>query len=232
MVFQDPMSSLNPVHRVATQIAEAIRAHRPRLGETEATGEAVDLLRRVGIPDPERRARAFPHELSGGMRQRVMIAMAVANAPRLLIADEPTTALDVTVQAQILDLLADLRRETGMGLVFITHSLAVVAEIADTVAVMYAGEIVERGLVAEVFARPLHPYTRALLAAVPEGEAAPVGIPGNVPLPHAHPEGCRFAPRCALAVDACRAAPPPLEAAAPGRDVRCIRWAETSMAAQ
>jgi peptide/nickel transport system permease protein len=225
MVFQDPMSSLNPVHRVGDQVAEAIRAHRP-LPAGRARAEAVALLRRVGIADPERRARAFPHELSGGMRQRVMIAMAIANGPRLLIADEPTTALDVTVQAQILDLLADLRRETGMGLVFITHSLAVVAEIADEVVVMYAAQVVERGPVAAVFDDPRHPYTRALLAAVPEGEDAPQGIPGVVPQPHLFPAGCRFAPRCPRAAPACEAAPPPLEPIAPDHAVRCIRWAE------
>ncbi len=226
MVFQDPMSSLNPVHRVGDQVAEAVRAHRRGVSLSEAWTRAVELLRRVGIADPERRARAFPHELSGGMRQRVMVAMAVANGPKLLIADEPTTALDVTVQAQILDLLAALRRETGMALVFITHSLAVVSEIADSVVVMYAGQVVERGRVGAVFRDPLHPYTRALLAAVPEGEAPPQGIPGVVPQPHAFPAGCRFAPRCPHAIPACEAAPPALEEGAPGRFVRCIRHAE------
>jgi peptide/nickel transport system permease protein len=226
MIFQDPMSSLNPVHRVGDQVAEAILAHQPKLGGAEAQRRALDLFRRVGIADPERRMRVFPHEMSGGMRQRVMIAMALANRPRLLIADEPTTALDVTVQAQILDLLADLQRETGMGMVFITHSLGVVAEIADSVAVMYAGQVVERGSVEAVFRAPLHPYTRALLAAVPEGEHQPAGIPGVVPPPHAFPVGCRFAPRCPHAIAACEAGPPPLEEASPGRSTRCIRWAE------
>jgi peptide/nickel transport system permease protein len=221
MVFQDPMSSLNPVHRVGDQVAEAIRAHRD-VSAAAAAREAVDLLKRVGIADPERRARAFPHELSGGMRQRVMIAMAIANRPRLLIADEPTTALDVTVQAGILDLLAQLRRETGMGVVLITHSLGVVAETADEVVVMYAAQVVERGTVAEVFARPLHPYTRALLAAVPEGDAEPEGIPGVVPRPDAWPPGCRFAPRCTFATAACER--PQLLEQAGERLVRCIRW--------
>ncbi len=221
MVFQDPMSSLNPVHRVGDQVAEAIRAHR---ASPDADREAVALLKRVGIADPERRARAYPHELSGGMRQRVMIAMAIANRPRLLIADEPTTALDVTVQAAILELLAELRRETGMGVVLITHSLGVVAEVADEVVVMYAAQVVERGTVAEVFARPLHPYTRALLAAVPEGEAEPEGIPGVVPRPDAWPPGCRFAPRCPHARAVCER-PPVLEPAGE-REVRCLRWRE------
>ena len=223
MVFQDPMSSLNPVHRVGAQVAEAIGVHRALSAEA-ATREAVALLRRVGIADPERRARDYPHELSGGMRQRVMIAMAIANRPRLLIADEPTTALDVTVQAAILDLLAALRREEGMGLVLITHSLGVVAEVADDVVVMYAAQVVERGPVAEVFARPLHPYTRALLAAVPDGDAEPEGIPGVVPRPDAWPPGCRFAPRCGFATAVCTT-PPPLEERA-GNAVRCARWRE------
>ena len=225
MVFQDPMSSLNPVHRVGDQVAEAIRAHRD-VTPADARAEALALFRRVGIADPEGRLTAYPHELSGGMRQRVMIAMAIANRPRLLIADEPTTALDVTVQAQILDLLAELRRETGMALIFITHSLAVVAEIADRVAVVYAGQVVEQGPVAAVFARPLHPYTKALLAAVHEADAAPVGIPGVVPQPHLFHKGCRFAPRCPHAMEACTAAPPALEAPGDERAVRCIRWPE------
>jgi peptide/nickel transport system permease protein len=224
MVFQDPMSSLNPVHRVGGQIAEAILAHRPMSGSA-ARAEALALLRRVGIADPERRQDAYPHELSGGMRQRVMIAMAVANQPQLLIADEPTTALDVTVQAQILDLLADLKRDTGMSLIFITHSLGVVSEIADRVLVMYAGQMVEEGPVAEVFARPLHPYTRALLAAVADGGNKPAAIPGMVPPPHALPAGCRFQPRCAFAENAC-ASPQPVVRQAPQRQVRCRRAAE------
>ena len=225
MIFQDPMSSLNPVHRAGDQVAEAIRAHQD-VSVANAKARALDLFRRVGIADPERRLNAYPHELSGGMRQRVMIAMALANRPRLLIADEPTTALDVTVQAQILDLLAELKRETGTALIFITHSLAVVAEIADRVTVMYAGQVVEQGPVAQVFGTPLHPYTRALLGAVHESDAAPVGIPGVVPQPHAFPTGCRFSPRCAHAIAACGAAPPPLDEAAEDRLVRCIRWTE------
>ncbi|MDJ0389008.1 dipeptide/oligopeptide/nickel ABC transporter permease/ATP-binding protein [Roseomonas sp. E05] len=225
MVFQDPMSSLNPVYRTGAQVAEAIRAHQ-KISSDAAWKQAEALFRRVGIADPERRMRAYPHEMSGGMRQRVMIAMALANRPQLLICDEPTTALDVTVQAQILDLLAELQRETGTAIVFITHSLGVVAEIAQRVAVMYAGQVVEQGSVAEVFRDPLHPYTRALLAAVPEGDTQPAGIPGVVPPPHAFPKGCRFAPRCTHAVAACSAEPPVLDLAAPGHTVRCIRWTE------
>ena len=178
MIFQDPMSSLNPVHTVGTQVAEASRAHRS-VSKPAARAEALALFRRVGIADPERRLDAYPHELSGGMRQRVMIAIAVANRPALLIADEPTTALDVTIQAQILDLLADLRRESGMSLIFITHNLGIVSEIADRVVVMYAGHVVEQGPVADVFAAPLHPYTQALLAAVPREDATPDRDPGD-----------------------------------------------------
>ena len=224
MVFQDPMSSLNPVLRVAEQLGEAIRAHRTTGGNVHA--RCLALFRQVGIADPERRLRSYPHELSGGMRQRVMIAMALANNPRLLIADEPTTALDVTVQAQVLDLFAALKRDRATAVIFISHSLGVVAEIADRVLVMYAGSVVEQGATAPVFAHPLHPYTRALLAAVPDGLAMPSGIPGTVPPPHAMLPGCRFAPRCSRRVDACNAALPPLHEAAPGRLVRCIRWAE------
>ncbi len=228
MVFQDPMSSLNPVHRIGTQIAEAILAHRS-VSRRAAWREAVGLLAKVGIPDPERRAGSFPHELSGGMRQRAMIAVAIANRPKLLIADEPTTALDVTIQAQVLELLAGLKAETGMGLVFITHSLPVVAEIADRVVVMYAGEVVEHGPAADIFARPLHPYTSALLRCAPSDDGSlPEAIPGTVPLPHELPPGCAFAPRCVERRPACEVARPGLDAAAPGRETRCIRWRELS----
>ncbi len=230
MVFQDPLGSFNPVHRIGAQIGEAIRAHH-RVGLPTLSKRVTGLLQRVGIPDAARRARAFPHEMSGGMRQRAMIAIAVANDPRLLIADEPTTALDVTIQAQILDLLDRLRRERGMGLVFITHSLPVVAEIADRVVVMYAGEVVESGSAGEVFASPLHPYTRALLRSVPgEGSGLPEGIPGIVPLPHALPPGCTFAPRCAFRTPQCEAAPPRLEDVSGARATRCIRWRELAVA--
>ena len=222
MIFQDPLSSLNPVHRIGTQITEAIRAHR---ASRDASSEAVQLLRRVGIPDPEQRAASYPHELSGGMRQRAMIAMAIANNPHLLIADEPTTALDVTIQAQVLDLLADLKSERGMAVVLITHSLPVVAETADRVVVMYAGEVVEQGRAADVFARPLHPYTAALLRSAPRSDGSlPEPIPGMVPLPNALPAGCVFAPRCLLAAPECLAARPALVTPIEHRATRCIRW--------
>ena len=220
MVFQDSLSSMNPVHRVGDQIAEAIQTKGANLAPKE---QAIALLSRVGIPDPAARARAFPHEMSGGMRQRAMIAMSLARDPALLIADEPTTALDVTIQAQVLDLLAGLQRERGLAILFITHSLPVVAEIANRVAVMYAGQVMEEGPVAEVFARPRHPYTAALLASAPhEDGSLPTGIPGVVPLPHALPPGCSFAPRCPHCAPECDA-PPPLERDGP-RATRCIRW--------
>ena len=216
MVFQDSLSSMNPVHRVGRQITEALPARGAKAG-------AIDLLRRVGIPDAPARARLFPHEMSGGMRQRSMIAMAIARDPKLLIADEPTTALDVTIQAQVLELLASLQQERGMALVFITHSLPVVSEIAGRVAVMYAGQVVEEGPVADVFAHPLHPYTAALLASAPQPDGSlPTGIPGTVPLPHRLPPGCSFAPRCPHHLPVCDT-PPPLERFG-ARATRCVRW--------
>ncbi|MGI4939437.1 MAG: dipeptide/oligopeptide/nickel ABC transporter permease/ATP-binding protein [Janthinobacterium lividum] len=230
MVFQDPLSSLNPVHRVGWQVTEALRAHGS-LSSRAARGRAVDLLRQVGIPDPARRARAFPFEMSGGMRQRAVIAMAIAGGPGLLIADEPTTALDVTIQAQVLDLLATLGRERGMGLLFITHSLPVVAQVAGRVAVMYAGEIVEQGATESVLARPLHPYTAALIrSAPPEDGRMPEGIPGAVPPPYALPPGCVFAPRCPHCQPDCETAHPAMQDAGPGRATRCIRWRELAPA--
>jgi peptide/nickel transport system permease protein len=228
MVFQDPSSSLNPVHRIGDQVSEAIRAHH-QASRSETTASAVRLLTEVGLPDPRQRARAYPHELSGGQRQRAMIATAVANAPRLLVADEPTTALDVTIQAQILDLLAALKARGDMGLILISHNLAVVSEIADRVCVMYAGEIVEEGPVTEVFAHPRHPYTAALIASAPEGTNAQLSaIPGTVPLPHALPAGCTFAPRCGSAVEDCHTVKPAFVEVGPGRASRCLRWREVA----
>jgi oligopeptide/dipeptide ABC transporter ATP-binding protein len=233
VVFQDPSASLDPVFSIGAQIREVVRRHRP--GEDPAA-RAVALLRDVGIADPGRRIHAFPHQLSGGMRQRATIAMALAGAPRLLIADEPTTALDVTIQSQILRLLADLQRRDGLALLFITHDLALVAGIADRVAVMYAGQVVETGPVAAVLGRPAHPYTRALLACRPQRryrDGAPderilVPIPGAPPRPDAVSRGCRFAPRCALAQADCTGAEGPLAAAGPGRAARCLRWQEVA----
>jgi dipeptide transport system ATP-binding protein len=213
MVFQEPMSSLNPCFTVGWQIAEALAAHLP-LNRAQRQARVVELLQQVGIPDAERRAKAFPHQLSGGMCQRVMIAMALACKPRLLIADEPTTALDVTIQAQILELLVSLRRETGMALVLITHDLGVVAETADRVLVQYAGRPVESTTAAALFEDPHHPYTAALLAALPERAQGRElsAIPGMVPGQFDRPTGCLFAPRCAFAQPLC--ARPPVQASA------------------
>jgi peptide/nickel transport system ATP-binding protein len=223
MIFQEPMSALNPSMTIGDQIGEVLIRHRG-LGRGAALEEAVALLRQVGIPAPERRVHDYPHRLSGGMRQRAMIAMALACRPQLLIADEPTTALDVTVQAQILDLLRGLRDETGMALVLITHDLGVVAELADEVAVMYAGRIVERAPVAALFAEPQHPYTLGLLGAVPRLDAPADSlavIDGAVPSPLAPLAGCRFHPRCPFAVAICREAAPPLVALSPGHEAAC-----------
>ncbi len=229
IVFQDAAASLNPVLRIGEQVAEAVRAHQPLAGAA-LDRRVVELLRHVGIPDPERCTRAYPHELSGGQRQRAMIAVAIANRPRLLIADEPTTALDPTIQAQILELFGQLKKDTPeMGMIFVTHDLAVVAEIAHRVTVLYAGEVVEEGPVAEVFDRPRHPYTAALIASVPEGGAERLtAISGTVPSPQAMPPGCRFAPRCDHAEPRCEARPPEAARPAPERMTRCIRWEEVT----
>jgi peptide/nickel transport system ATP-binding protein len=234
MIFQEPMTSLNPVYTVGEQIAEPIRIHL-RQSHKDAAAAAINLLADVGIPDPARRARQYPHELSGGMRQRATIAMALACDPALLIADEPTTALDVTIQAQMLELLQQLQARRGMGMLFVTHNLGVVAEIADRVAVMYAGRVVETGRVADVFAHPRHPYTIGLLRSVPRlGEATRLklsGTPlptiaGTVPSLARLPQGCSFAPRCSHAIEACRAAVPPLLDTGSSQASRCIRWQE------
>ena len=212
MVFQDPMSSLNPVYRVGKQIAEQIRVHEPKTGKAQALDKAVDLMERVGIPHAHDRARSYPHEFSGGMRQRVMIAMALANDPKLLIADEPTTALDVTIQAQILDELRTLRTETGAGIILVTHDLGVVADIADRIVVMYAGRVVEQGTLDEIFYDPQHPYTWGLLGSITRVDRDRTqrlpAIPGLPPSLLRPPEGCHFRPRCPHEFDRCREIPP------------------------
>jgi oligopeptide/dipeptide ABC transporter ATP-binding protein len=225
MIFQEPMSSLNPVYAVGDQIAEAVRLHRG-LGRRGARSEAVRLLAEVGIPEPERCVDEYPHQLSGGMRQRVMIAMALSCEPKLLIADEPTTALDVTIQAQILELLADLRRRHSMAVLLITHDLGVVAEVSDRVVVMYAGQVVETGTVQQIFADPKHPYTRGLLASLPSVENPGqrlLSIPGTVPNPIRWPVGCRFRERCGYAAEGCEHAQELTSLEAEDRAVRCWR---------
>ncbi len=223
MVFQEPMTLLNPVMRIGAQIEEAIRAHQPQLANAEVKRKSLDALRLAAVPEPETRAEQFPHQLSGGLRQRAMIAMALAAGPRLLIADEPTTALDVTVQKQILDLLDHLRRDLKLGLLFITHDLGVVAQVADRVAVMYAGRIIKEGPAREVLSKPRHPYTQGLLKASPtlqRGALTP--IPGAVPQLIALPPGCAFEPRCELRRSECAAAIPALRIIASDHAARCI----------
>jgi len=225
MIFQEPMTSLNPAFTIGDQIAEGILRHR-KAGKAAAKAHALEMLRRVRIPSPERRYDDYPHRLSGGMRQRAMIAMALACGPRLLIADEPTTALDVTIQAQILDLMRTLRDETGTSIILITHDLGVIAELADDVAVMYAGRVVEQAPVAALFGQPQHPYTIGLLGSIPKlhlEQQRLAAIEGQVPSPLRPVTGCAFHPRCPFADDACRRAVPPLAPVGAGHAAACFR---------
>ena len=227
IIFQEPMTSLNPVFTVGEQIAESLRLHEG-LSRKDAMDRAVEMLRLVRIPTPERRVKDYPHQFSGGMRQRVMIAIALACKPKLLIADEPTTALDVTIQAQILDLMAELKSTMGMAVMLITHAMGVVAEVAQRVVVMYAGKVVEEATVEELFANPRHPYTQGLIRSIPRIDLAAThktrleAIPGTVPKLIEPAEGCRFAGRCKHATPACTAATPPLREISPGHKVACI----------
>ena len=228
MIFQEPMTSLNPIIKCGKQIAESLRLHRG-MKKKEAMEEAVRMMRAVGIANPEVRVHEYPHQMSGGMRQRVMIAMALACQPQILIADEPTTALDVTIQAQILDLIRELNESMGTSVVFITHDLGVVSELCDTVIVMYTGHIVEQAPVKELFESPKHPYTKGLLNAIPKitRERNPLEtIEGMVPNPTERIEGCSFSPRCPYATDQCRKAEPPMAELSDGRLVRCWQYAK------
>jgi oligopeptide/dipeptide ABC transporter ATP-binding protein len=233
MIFQDPMTALNPVHTIGRQIEEVLLLHRPQWSAAQRRQRIIELLERVRIPAPQERLGAYPHQLSGGMRQRVTIAMALACEPRLLIADEPTTALDVTVQAQVLDLIGELQREYGMAVLLITHDLGVIAQTCERVAVMYAGRIVEQAAVAELFANPCHPYTRGLLASLPARSSAPqqplATIGGQVPALDARPAGCVFANRCYARTDICSALPvlepvPQADAGQSEHTVACFNW--------
>ena len=232
MIFQEPMTALNPVQRIGRQLLEAIEIAGPEHHGGDPVRRAVSLLGEVGIPAPEMRLRDYPHQLSGGMRQRVLVAIALACRPRLLIADEPTTALDVTLQAQILELIARLQREHGMAVIFITHDLGVIAEISDRVVVMYGGRVVERAKVFPLFDAPRHPYTRGLLASMPRLERLPRSrlptIPGVVPALDDMPSGCRFRNRCTAADAGCAGAEPVLEPAGDDREVACFRWRDAS----
>ena len=235
MIFQEPMTSLNPAFTVGHQVAEAVRRHKG-CSEAEARDRALEMFRKVRMPAAEKRLDDYPHQMSGGMRQRVMIAMALANDPELLIADEPTTALDVTIQAQILDLMRELQEDTGAALLMITHDLGVVAEIADDVAVMYAGRVVESGPVGQIFVEPQHPYTLGLMGSMPAiagRQGRLMTIPGAVPAPEAMPAGCRFATRCPFVIEGCRTTRPALIADGRSQSVACLRAPlETMVAAE
>jgi oligopeptide/dipeptide ABC transporter ATP-binding protein len=231
MVFQDPLASLDPSFTIGNQLQEAMHLHE-KLSRSAARARSVELLKSVHIPDPSRRLSAYPHQLSGGMRQRVMIAMALSCSPRLLIADEPTTALDVTIQAQIVELLQELREEMDLAVLFVTHDLALISELSDEIAVMYAGEVVEQAPTTELFARPRHPYTAALLAASPgagSSSGRPALLTGHVPQAGQFPTGCRFHPRCDFAEEACRSEPVPLAAVSDGHSCRCRRAHELAL---
>jgi peptide/nickel transport system ATP-binding protein len=225
MIFQEPMTALNPVHRIGRQIGEVFQLHDSVLDETQIRNKSIEMFAKVGIPDPERRIREYSHQISGGMRQRVMIAMALAVEPEILIADEPTTALDVTIQAQILDLMKQLQQENGMAMIFITHDLGVIADICDDVVVMYAGTVVESAPVKELFKNPRHPYTRGLLESIPRLETPrkmPLSIiPGMVPALNDLPAGCRFHNRCPIAIPVCESSPPALTQVGDQHEARC-----------
>ena len=236
MIFQEPMTSLNPVHTIGKQIGEVLIEHE-KISVTDAREHSIAMLELVGIPSPKRRVDNYPHEMSGGMRQRAMIAMALACNPSLLIADEPTTALDVTIQAQILDLMEELQDRLGMAIIFITHDLGVVAQMAQRVVVMYAGQVVEQGPVEEIFERPRMPYTAGLIASIPRLGRAEKGrrlrtIPGNVPSLSERPDGCRFSTRCGHVSVICTEEAPALEIRSDVHEVRCSRWRELDLAAE
>jgi peptide/nickel transport system ATP-binding protein len=227
MIFQEPMTALNPVHTAGKQIKEILELHRDEIAKKARDAEVLEILKQVEMPSPESRMGNYPFQLSGGMRQRIMIAMALAGRPKLLIADEPTTALDVTVQAQILSLIRDLQRKNNMGVLYITHDMGVVAEMSDDVVVMYAGQIVESAPVAAIFAAPFHPYTRGLISSMPQLGSVPKSvlptIPGSVPSPQAYPSNCRFAQRCGFAEDHCRQSAPTLDKIQEGHYARCFK---------